>query len=936
MELSDCEAPKVPVRAKLPVPARVVISTAFVSGLVTFAVAVVALLGSPFPDSSRLLVFATLTVFVAVTWVWPLVMYRGAQSELINLDEGFFVIAALLLPWGLAVLVFALAIAVAQIVRRRPMVKVLFNWGQVVISAGLGLAVTRLLAPATPRLTLAEVAAAALGAAVFSIFNSCAIATIVASLGTSWWGAVRDGIEIRLRLAGSCIAVAIMSALAISAYRWSLPLALVPLIILRQVLAGHFEARHDRTRLLGLFNAALDANRSLGEGDVLGAILESARSLLRCPGALVSASPPGPTELGAVMMVNGQPSWLVVSGRSRTEPFDDADTALLEALAAVGAGALTNGSLYREGRFQRERLAAIASSLGEGVCALDRTATVTFMNPAAARMIGCEAPSVSMTLRSDSTAADGPAIPAFLLAPALQVMQSRETVRRDDIEFLRSDGSSVPVAITASAILDDDEVAGAVIVFRDISERREVEKAIRVARDQAIEASRLKSQFLANMSHEIRTPMNGVLGMSSLLLDTEVDETQRRYLLAIRESGDNLMVIINDILDFSKIEAGKLELEEVDFDLGASLASVANAMTVAAHDRGLVLRLRVDPGMRRWVRGDPVRLRQVMTNLVSNAIKFTHMGTVTLTAASMGGGNRVRISVTDTGIGIDPSARDRVLGAFGQADSSTTRRYGGTGLGLAICNQLVGMMGGVLDFSSQAGVGSTFWFEVPLAEALSTRAVETLVMGGAAGDLATAAGPTATASGAAADAGTAAAGDKVAADSPSAAGAGIVRPAHGTAPTAVQRLEAGPDPVPTPPVVAGDADGSVDQLRVLVADDAPVNQLVASLQLKKLGYRVDVVTTGEEAVTAMQQAHYDAVLMDCRMPIMDGYEATRRIRRLDGPERATPIIAMTASAMVGDREECLLAGMDDYLSKPLDRNLLAAALARTSKSCVSS
>ena len=927
VELSKSDKRQVPVRATLPGPARAVIAAAFTSGLGIFAVAVVALIRHPLPQSNQFLVFATLTVFVAATWVWPLVMYRGAQSELINLDEGFFVIAALLLPWPLAVLVFALAIGVAQVVRRRPLFKVVFNWGQVVISAGLGLAVARLLAPAGPRLTLGEVAAAAVGAAVFSIFNNCAIATIVASLGTSWWGAVRDGIEIRLRLAGSCIAVAIMSALAISAYRWSLPLAVVPLIILRQVLAGHFEARHDRTRLLGLFNAALDANRSLGEGDVLGAILQSARSLLRCPDALVSPSPPTTSELGAVMLVNGEPSWLVVSGRSRTEPFDDADTALLEALAAVGAGALTNGYHYREGRFQRERLAAIASSLGEGVCALDGAATVTFMNPAAARMIGCEAPSVAATLRSDGTPADGPAIPAFLLAPALQVMQSRETVRRDDIEFLRSDGSSVPVAITASAILDDDEVAGAVIVFRDISERREVEKAIRVARDQAIEASRLKSQFLANMSHEIRTPMNGVLGMSSLLLDTEVDETQRRYLLAIRESGDNLMVIINDILDFSKIEAGKLDLEEVDFDLGASLASVANAMTVAAHERGLSLRLRVDPGLRRWVRGDPVRLRQVMTNLVSNAIKFTHMGTVTVTAASIGGGSRVRFSVTDTGIGIDPSARDRVLGAFGQADSSTTRRYGGTGLGLAICNQLVGMMGGVLDFSSQPGVGSTFWFEVALGEALSSRAVEPLVVGGTMAADAAATGATA---------GDAAAGGTGAGATATAAGNCVLTAAQCPPPMAARRPEPSPESVPAAPVATGDPETALDQPRVLVADDAPVNQLVASLQLKKLGYRVDVVTTGEEALIAMQQAHYDAVLMDCRMPIMDGYEATRRIRRLDGPARGTPIIAMTASAMVGDREECLLAGMDDYLSKPLDRSLLAAALARTAKSCVSS
>ncbi len=449
-------------------------------------------------------------------------------------------------------------------------------------------------------------------------------------------------------------------------------------------------------------------------------------------------------------------------------------------------------------------------------------------------------------------------------------MQSRETVRCDDTEFRREDGTALPVAFTASAILDDDQVVGAVIVFRDISERREVETAIRVARDQAIEASRLKSQFLANMSHEIRTPMNGVLSISRMLLESEADQAQRKYLMAIRDSGENLMAIINDILDFSKIEAGKLELEEVDFNLGASLASVTNAMTVPARDKGLSLYLDVDPDLPRTVQGDPVRLRQVLTNLVGNAIKFTHGGSVTISAGSLGD-TRVRISVRDTGIGIDPAVRATVLDAFGQADSSTSRRYGGTGLGLAICRQLVGMMGGILDFASRPGEGSTFWFEVPFAEASSTSADP-------------------------------------------------------------ETMARDADESTVPPPVVLDAEATLIPPRVLLADDDPVNQLVASLYLERLGYQVDLVTTGADAVNAVQQTRYDAVLMDCRMPVMDGYEATRRIRRLEGPARATPIIAMTASALVGDRDECLLAGMDDYLSTPFDRTLLAAALARASQS----
>ncbi|HEX3542195.1 MAG TPA: ATP-binding protein [Acidimicrobiales bacterium] len=687
---------------KVPGRTGAIIAAAFTAGATIFTIAVVSLVHSPLRGANEVIDFATLSVLVIGLWVRPLVMYRGSQSEAINLDEGFVLVAALLLPAGAAILVFAIATAIAQVVRRRPLMKSVFNWGQVVTSAGVAVAVTRLIAPPTPRLTGVELVAAAFGAAAYFVVNGVAIATVVASLGTSWWSAARDGLAIRVRLLGACIAVALMSSLAISAYRWSLPLAVLPLLILRQVLAGHFEARHDRERMLGLFEAAVEANRSLGEGEVANAVLEAARRLLRCPDARVSPIPPGPDELGAPMLVNGESCWLVVSGRSQTEPFDAADQALLETLGAVGAGALTNGENYRDSRFQRERLAAITSSLGEGVCALDRSGAITFANPAAARLLGW--------------GDDAPrATPEFLRAPALAVMETRAILRSDDTDFRHDSGEVVPVAYTASAILDDDEVAGAVVVFRDISERREVEKAIREARDQAIEASQLKSRFLANMSHEIRTPMNGVLVMSRMMLDTDIDDIQRAYLQVIMDSGDNLMVIINDILDFSKIESGKFQLEAVDFDLPAAIASVANALSASAYDKGLELRWDLDPRLPVLVNGDPVRLRQIVTNLVGNAIKFTPSGSVTI-AAHPTGANRVRVAVTDTGIGIEPAAQPTILDAFRQADSSTTRRYGGTGLGLAISNELVSMMGGTLAFSSVVDQGSSFWFEIPLAD----------------------------------------------------------------------------------------------------------------------------------------------------------------------------------------------------------------------------
>jgi PAS domain S-box-containing protein len=398
------------------------------------------------------------------------------------------------------------------------------------------------------------------------------------------------------------------------------------------------------------------------------------------------------------------------------------------------------------------------------------------------------------------------------------------------------------------------EVVGRVWSFSDISERTRLEADVAAALAQAQEASRLKSTFVATVSHEIRTPMNGVLGMAEMLLDSDLDETQRGQVVALRESGQSLLGLINDILDFSKIEAGKLELEDADFDLIAAVKSVAGTISAQAQTKGLSVRVDLDAGVPAWVRGDSLRLRQVLLNLAGNAVKFTEHGSVAI-AVSTAGDRRLRFQVTDTGIGIEPGAWATLLDPFSQADSSTTRRFGGTGLGLAICAQLVGLMQGSIDFDSTPGEGSTFWFDVPLP----------------------------------------------AAEAPAA-------PAIPVAPTQPK--------VPAVPI------------RVLLADDAHINRLVGVAMLERLGCQVDVVANGAEAVDAVLGTHYDVVLMDCLMPVMDGYEATARIRLLEDGRRRTPIIALTASAMVGDREKCLAAGMDDYLAKPLDRSALAAVVAR--------
>ena len=483
---------------------------------------------------------------------------------------------------------------------------------------------------------------------------------------------------------------------------------------------------------------------------------------------------------------------------------------------------------------------------------------ISFANAAMVKILGAETPdSVIGTIIDDYI----PPRELALIKKRRKQLNDGERIGLREGTFIRVDGTEIPVERIVVRINWEGKPSMLILV-RDISERKNIEQALRESQLKAEAASRAKSEFLATMSHEIRTPMHGVLATVSLLMGTELSPQQQNYADTIKQSGDALLSLLNSILDLSKIETGNLVLEESNFRLVPLLDEVSGLMKLRARHKGLAFEIECDPDIPEIFEGDPDRIRQILFNLSDNAVKFTETGGIDIRVSHTlfdDDRSEIRFDVSDTGIGLDDKQQQLIFERFAQADGVTTRKYGGTGLGLAICKELAELMGGSIGVRSSPGQGSEFWF--------------------------------------------------------------TVRCKPGDAANISDKYQAhrSGDSVETK---------KISPLRILIAEDNPINQLIAADTLENAGHHVDVVSNGIEALEAVETYPYDLVLMDMFMPEMDGLTATRRIREMQGEVSKIPIIALTANAMVGEREKYLAAGLDNYVSKPFEADHLLETIER--------
>ncbi len=524
--------------------------------------------------------------------------------------------------------------------------------------------------------------------------------------------------------------------------------------------------------------------------------------------------------------------------------------------------------------------AALLQSIPDLVFLKDLDGVILGCNPPFAALVG--RPKEAIIGRTDYDLFDKKVADSFREQDRILLEEKTPRLREEWVEY--PDGRRILLDFLRAPLQDDrGRIVGVLGLGRDATQRKQAELTLLTAMEvadamnrelgeateranllavQAEAANVAKGLFLANMSHEIRTPMNGILGMTELLLGTDLDHTQRNYVSTVLRSGIALLRVLDDILDFSKIEAGKLELETIDFNLRDCVEDVMLLLAESAGKKGLELTCGIAEAVPVALRGDPGRLRQMLTNLIGNAIKFTEQGVVKVRIAPIEEGEHEQVlcfEVSDTGIGIAPEAQEHIFEAFAQADGSTTRKYGGTGLGLVIIKQLCGMMGGKIGVESEQGKGSTFRFTARFEKTDGSSSAAKKNPSGRLDQIGTSMGPV--------------------------------------------KLQ-------------GD---------VLLVEDNAVNQEVAKAMLKNLGCRVTLAVNGREALDLMTKTSYDLIMMDCEMPELDGFEATRLIRKEESVTRI-PIIALTAHALEGDRQRCLAAGMDDYLSKPFSQARLLSVL----------